>query len=90
MVIYIPGTYLTEESVNGLNSILHYAARDLMLLSESIEAAGSGGAQEGNKGLAQIGDAVLRLVIYLDGRRRHLSTGKLHISNVRKSHLPFA
>jgi ribonuclease-3 len=72
---YIPGTRLTEESVEGLNSIIHYSARDLILLSESIEAPGSGVTPEGNKGLAQIGDAVLRLVIYLDGRRRHLSIG---------------
>lgn len=73
---YLPGIYLSQESVDALTEILQYTFNDLALLSEAFEAAGFSPAPEGNKREGQIGDAVLRLDLCLDGRSRNASTGK--------------
>lgn len=78
MRCYLPGIYLSQNSVEALQDILQYTSNDVPLLSEAFEAAGSSPASEGNKREAQLGDAVLRLVLYLEGRRRNASTGKFY------------
>ena len=58
-------------AVDGVQSILSYQFNNRELLLEAIKASGSGlnlghnrSALEGNKRLAQVGDAVLRLVLF--------------------------
>jgi ribonuclease-3 len=67
-----------------LETILQYEFRDSSLLDEALVAAGAGTSkspdnarQHGNKALALIGDALLRLVIVDDGILAGASTGKL-------------
>lgn len=79
---YLPGIYLSQESVDALTDILPYTFNDLILLSEAFEAAGSSPAEEGNKRQAHIGDVVLRLVLYLDGRSHNASTGNFTTSDM--------
>jgi dsRNA-specific ribonuclease len=53
-----------------------YSFRDENLLIEALEAAGASLRPEGNKRLALIGDAVLRLIICLYGYTQGWSTGE--------------
>lgn len=55
---------------------------DIDLLIEALEAAGASNRPEGNKRLALIGDAVLRLVLYLHGYMQDFSTSKNTISRL--------
>ena len=65
--------------------ILQYKFRDHTLLDEALVASGAGPSRSpndarrhGNKGLALIGDALLRLVIVDDGIIEGASTGKFY------------
>ncbi|KAK5997727.1 hypothetical protein PT974_00083 [Cladobotryum mycophilum] len=68
-----------------IQNILAYEFRDFELVSEAFQAPGAGQSlsrdnarRHGNKGLAQIGDAVLRLVIIDDGIMEGASTKQCH------------
>jgi len=68
-----------------IESILGYEFRDHALLDEALLASGAGPSKSpddtrkhGNKGLALIGDAVLRLVIVDDGIIEGASTGRFY------------
>lgn len=66
-----------------IETTLNYRFRDRKLLQEALIAAGAGlrsranARKHGNKGLALIGDAILRLVLVDDGILTGKSTGKL-------------
>lgn len=70
-------------AVEDVQTILGYQFNNRELLLEAIKASGSGlnlghnrSAMEGNKRLAQVGDAVMRLVLfdewYLSGTKRSM------------------
>lgn len=54
----------TAERIRALEAILAYEFNDMALPRKALEAAGATMAREGNKPLALIGDAILRLVLY--------------------------
>ncbi|KAJ5785507.1 uncharacterized protein N7503_010719 [Penicillium pulvis] len=54
----------TAERIRAVEAILGYEFNDKALLRKALEAAGATMAREGNKPLALIGDAILRLVLY--------------------------
>ena len=63
----IMSTYLSAESIKKIEAIIGYEFNDKTLLEKSLQSAGFGPHREGNKPLALIGDAALRLVLYLGG-----------------------
>jgi ribonuclease-3 len=54
----------TDERIRAVEAIINYVFHDTSLLVKALEAAGATMASEGNKPLALIGDAALRLVLY--------------------------
>ena len=77
------GPYQKMAGREEIESILQY--KDRALLDEALLASGAGPSQSrndarrhGNKGLALIEDALLRLVIVDDGITEGASTGKFH------------
>lgn len=54
----------TAERIRAVEAILGYEFIDKRLLIKALEAAGATMAREGNKPVALIGDAILRLVLY--------------------------
>lgn len=66
-----------------IEDILQYQFRNPVLLNEALTADGAGQSRSrsnarkhGNKGLAMIGDAILRLVLVDDGVRQGNSLGE--------------
>lgn len=55
---------MTDERIRAVEDIINYEFRDKSLLIKALEAAGATMASQGNKRLALIGDAALRLVLY--------------------------
>lgn len=53
----------TAERIHAVEDIVNYDFRDKRFLVKALEAAGATMAHQGNKRLALIGDAVLRLVL---------------------------
>lgn len=77
-----PTGLLGSSEVDSLEGILRYQFTDLRYLDAAVEGAGARRAAEGNKRLAQLGDAVIRLVHTSNGFDKKLSTGELlHISH---------
>lgn len=58
------GHLSTAERIRAVEIIINYEFHDKFLLVKALEAAGATMASQGNKRLALIGDAALRLVIY--------------------------
>ncbi|KAJ5464917.1 uncharacterized protein N7458_000603 [Penicillium daleae] len=56
--------FTTAERIRAVEVIINYAFHDKSLLVKALEAAGATMASQGNKRLALIGDAALRLVLY--------------------------
>jgi len=56
--------FTTSERVHAVETTINYEFCDKSLLVQALEAAGATMASEGNKRLALIGDAALRLVLY--------------------------
>ncbi|OOQ88755.1 RNAse III [Penicillium brasilianum] len=54
----------TAERIRAVELIINYVFHDQSLVLRALEAAGATMASEGNKRLALIGDAALRLVLY--------------------------
>lgn len=70
-----------DAMVQAAESIIHYSFSDKELLWEALQAAGSNMSfcyPEGNKRLAMIGDAVLKLVVLEDLRATGLQRGKYY------------
>ncbi|CAG7955723.1 unnamed protein product [Penicillium salamii] len=57
-------SFTTNERIRAVEDIIDYEFVDNTLLEDALEAAGVTMASEGNKRLALIGDAALRLVLY--------------------------
>lgn len=56
-----------QQAITAVQNILQYIFEDQQLLWLALQAAGSGiGPTDGNKKLAMIGDAVMKLVILDD------------------------
>ncbi|KAJ5947231.1 hypothetical protein N7466_000246 [Penicillium verhagenii] len=62
------------DPISDLEAIIHYSPRDPDLPMQSLEAAGSTTRREGNKRLAIIGDAIIRLILYVRGYESNAST----------------
>ncbi|KAJ6109868.1 hypothetical protein N7486_002103 [Penicillium sp. IBT 16267x] len=58
--------FTTAERIRAVEVIINYEFHDKSLLVKALEAAGATMASQGNKRLALIGDAALRLVLYPD------------------------
>lgn len=56
--------FTTAERTRAVEVIINYEFHDKSLLVKALEAAGATMASQGNKRLALIGDAALRLVLY--------------------------
>ncbi|KAJ6111046.1 hypothetical protein N7486_003281 [Penicillium sp. IBT 16267x] len=56
--------FTTAERISAVEVIINYEFHDKSLLVKALEAAGATMASQGNKRLALIGDAALRLVLY--------------------------
>lgn len=56
--------FTTAERIRAVEGIIGYESQDKSLLLKALEAAGATAASQGNKRLALIGDAALRLVLY--------------------------
>lgn len=54
----------TAERIRAVEVIINYEFDDKSLLVKALEAAGATVASQGNKRLALIGDAALRLILY--------------------------
>ncbi|CAG8371369.1 unnamed protein product [Penicillium salamii] len=54
----------TNERIRAVEAIIDYEFVDNTLLERALEAAGASFVSQGNKRLALIGDAALRLVLY--------------------------
>ncbi|KAJ5611808.1 hypothetical protein N7528_008913 [Penicillium herquei] len=59
--------YLSDAKIEAVEGIIKYEYQDKRLLEQAFEAAGSTSRPEGNKRLAQLGDATLRLSLNLAG-----------------------
>lgn len=57
-------TIPTAERIRAVEAISGYEFNDKAILTRALEAAGATMARQGNKPLALIGDAILRLVLY--------------------------
>ncbi|OQD75521.1 hypothetical protein PENDEC_c007G02304 [Penicillium decumbens] len=56
--------FTTAERIRAVEGIIGYEFQEKSLLLKALEAAGATAASQGNKRLALIGDAALRLVLY--------------------------
>ncbi|KAJ6108305.1 hypothetical protein N7523_009628 [Penicillium sp. IBT 18751x] len=65
----------TAERIHAVEVIIDYVFRDKSLLLRALEAAGATMASQGNKRLALIGDAALRLVLYESRYENEASIG---------------
>lgn len=63
-----------DEHIQAVEKIIKYKFKDHSLLHEALQAAGFL-TIEGNKGLALVGDSVLRLLIVLDGYAKNKIKG---------------
>jgi len=70
--------YLTENQIQACESIIGYTFNDKRLLEKAFESAGATGARRDNRDEAHVGDAVIKLVFYLDGYTRTVPRGNLH------------
>lgn len=66
----------TAERIHAVEDIINYDFRDKSLLVKALEAAGATMAHQGNKRLALIGDAALRLILYELGYEMEASIGE--------------
>ena len=71
------GTALPSDStrIEGVEGLIDYKFTNPALLHEALRAAGYLD-RDGNKKLAVIGDAALRLVLAMEGRAKKASRGK--------------
>ena len=76
-----------NRKLDAAQAAIDYQFRDTSLLWEALQAAGSGASiiggmivarGDGNKKLALIGDAVLKLVVMCDLRERRTDRGTVH------------
>ncbi|KAJ5665982.1 uncharacterized protein N7477_008430 [Penicillium maclennaniae] len=63
----------TAERIHAVEVIINYVFHDKSLLLRALEAAGATIVSQGNKRLALIGDAALRLVLYEFGYENEAS-----------------
>lgn len=67
-------TRFSPDQVQALEDLLDYVFNDKCLLDKAFETPGSGSDPDGHRGLAQLGDAVLRFeIIWLYGSKRGYS-----------------
>ncbi|KAJ5736994.1 uncharacterized protein N7483_002119 [Penicillium malachiteum] len=77
--------YLSDAKIQAVEKILQYEFQGKRLLEQALEAAGSTNRPEGNKRLAQLGDATLQLSIKLAGFEARQSIGSITISLSKKA-----
>lgn len=65
-----------REDSEAVEGILDYAFKDKCLVLQALSLPGSSAYSTGNKGLAQVGDAAVRLHIISEGHQRGMSRGK--------------
>lgn len=70
-------TYHPAQCIRQVEEIIGYEFKDKSLLDRALQAAGFGVLREGNKPLALIGDATLRLVIGTMGYETNSSIGEI-------------
>ncbi|KAJ5263819.1 hypothetical protein N7478_011424 [Penicillium angulare] len=71
-------SYLTaNDRIRAVEAIINYGFHNPQFIANALKAAGSSGAAQGNKRLALIGDAVLRLVLYELGYEEDRSIGDM-------------
>lgn len=76
-------TFLTTaQRVNAVVAIINYEFTNIALLLTALEAAGASITQQGNKRLALIGDAALRLVLHEFGFENEYSIGETPLTNI--------
>jgi ribonuclease-3 len=66
--------FTTAERIRAVEGIINYEFHSKSLLAKALEAAGATMASQGNKRLALIGDAALRLVLYEFGYEDEATT----------------
>lgn len=71
---------LEDGRIQAVEGIIGYRFVDETLLREALQAAGYSYPIDGNKNLALVGDAALRLVLVSDGYKRHVFKGREEIS----------
>lgn len=59
-----------------IERMIGYEFSDTSIIYTALHTAGSSVGSEGNKSLAMVGDAVLRLVLIVHGYNKHVSRGK--------------
>ncbi|KAJ5710169.1 hypothetical protein N7493_009761 [Penicillium malachiteum] len=77
--------FLSDAKIEAVEKIIQYEFQDKRLLEQAFEAAGSTSRPEGNKRLAQLGDATLRLSLNLAGFEAKRSIGHITISLSKKA-----
>ncbi|KAJ6096104.1 hypothetical protein N7486_006850 [Penicillium sp. IBT 16267x] len=75
----------TAERIRAVEAISGYELNDKALLVKALEAAGATMAREGNKPLALIGDAILRLIIHELGYEDHAPIDKGIMTNAQNT-----
>ncbi|KAF3391605.1 hypothetical protein F1880_007468 [Penicillium rolfsii] len=73
----------SAQHIRELEEIIGYEFRDKSLLDRALQAAGFGPLREGNKPLALIGDATLKLIIRMMGYETNSPIGRTtHIHDI--------
>ncbi|PGG98473.1 hypothetical protein AJ80_09534 [Polytolypa hystricis UAMH7299] len=62
-----------EDRTRAVEQLFGYTFEDPSLLHKALHLAGSGGSLDGNKSLAQVGDAVLRLALVSEGYEKGMA-----------------
>ncbi|KAJ5910862.1 uncharacterized protein N7473_000165 [Penicillium subrubescens] len=66
----------SAQRIREVEEIIGYEFKDKILLDRALQAAGFGLLREGNKPLALIGDATLKLIIRMMGYETNASIGR--------------
>ncbi|EEQ34997.1 putative ribonuclease III [Microsporum canis] len=66
-----------REDSEAVEGILDYSFKDKCLVLQALSLPGSSAYSTGNKGLAQVGDAAVRLHIISEGHQRGMSRGQI-------------
>ncbi|GLI76636.1 hypothetical protein PoHVEF18_004910 [Penicillium ochrochloron] len=67
----------SAQRIREVEEIIGYEFKDKSLLDRALQAAGFGLLREGNKPLALIGDATLKLIIRMMGYETNASIGEV-------------
>jgi hypothetical protein len=75
----------SAQRIRELEEIIGYEFKDKSLLDRALQAAGFGLLREGNKPLALIGDATLKLIIRMMGYETNASIGEIFLDYTWKA-----